>query len=68
MEGIIKFSPARSRKGVGGAWGEVKKKEKTARKMLPKMLSKDANAAMNYSVMTTRSVREGREGGGEPPL
>lgn len=26
-----------------------------------KMLSKDMNAAMNYSVMTTRSVREKKE-------
>lgn len=29
--------------------------------MLPKMLSKDATAAMNYSVMTTRSVRKEEE-------
>lgn len=27
------------------------------------MLSKDINAAMNYSVMTTRSVTEKKEGG-----
>lgn len=65
MEEIIKFSPARSReRGRGredGVKKEEKKKERTQCKMLPKMLSKDATAAMNYSVMTTRSVREEEE-------
>lgn len=54
VERIIKFSLVRSCRRKKEE-GEQKKKKLC--KML-KMLSKDMNAAMNYSVMTTRSVRE----------
>lgn len=53
VERIIKFSLVRSCRRKK----EEREQKKKNCKML-KMLSKDMNAAMNYSVMTTRSVRE----------
>lgn len=56
VERIIKFSLVRSCRRKK----EEREQQKKLCKML-KMLSKDMNAAMNYSVMTTRSVREGKK-------
>lgn len=49
VERIIKFSLVRSRR-------RKKKREPKKRSKMLEMLSKDMNAVMNYSVMTTRSV------------
>lgn len=52
VERIIKFSLVWSCRIKKERWSQKKQS-----KML-KMLSKDMNVAMNYSVMTTRSVRK----------